>query len=135
MNSLLISLRDGTTIEDALLRIYGFDVEGLEFAWRGAIGAAPQPASAQPTAQPTPTFVPTYVPFAGAQVVVTPTPFAIPTSSPSEPPPQRSGGPPLSLTLMLAAVCCILFLLFAVLGLGIYFAAQKRKGGDNETRA
>ena len=75
MNSLLISLRDGTTIEDALLRIYGFDVEGLEIAWRESIGAAPRPASAQPTAQPTPTFVPTYIPFAGAGMVVTPTPL------------------------------------------------------------
>ena len=132
MNSLLTALRDGTTIDDALLRIYGFDVEGLEADWRKAIGAAPQSTSAQPTAQPTPTFVPTYVPFAGAQVAVTPTPFAIPTSSVSEAAPERTGGPPLSLTLMLAAVCCILFLLFAVLGLGIYLTAKKRKGGANE---
>jgi hypothetical protein len=134
MNFLLTALRDGTTIDEALLRIYGFDVEGLEAAWREAIGAAPRPAPAQPTAQPTPTFVPTYVPFAGAQVATTPTPFVIPTSSVSEAPPDRTGGPPLSLTLMLAAVCCILFLLFAVLGLGIYLTAQKRKGGDNEPR-
>jgi hypothetical protein len=59
MKSLLISLRDGTTIDDALSRVYGFDIDGLEAAWREAVGAKPQPASAQPTAQPTPTFVPT----------------------------------------------------------------------------
>ncbi|MBN1451953.1 MAG: hypothetical protein JW963_13140 [Anaerolineales bacterium] len=133
MNSLLITLRDGTTIDDALIEAYGFDVEGLEDAWRGAIGAAPRLASAQPTAQPTPTFIPTYVPFAGAQVVLTPTPYAIPTSSSTESSPQLSG-PPIALTLMLAAVCCILFLLFAVLGLGIYLSTQKRKGGENEPR-
>ena len=133
MYSLLISLRDGTTIDDALIKVYGFDVEGLEDAWRGAIGAAPQPASAQPTARPTPTFVPTYIPFAGSPVVVTPTLFTVPTSSSGEPPPEGPSGPPIGLTLMLAAVCCILFLLFVVLGLGIYLAAQKRKGGDDET--
>jgi hypothetical protein len=129
MNSLLITLRDGTTIDDALLKVYGFDVEGLEDAWRRAIGATPRPASAQPTAQPTPTFVPTFVPFAEAPVVLTPTPYVIPTSSSAEPAPQPSG-PPIALTLMLAAVCCILFLLFAVLGLGIYLSTQKRKGGQ-----
>jgi hypothetical protein len=133
MYSLLISLRDGTTIDDALIKVYGFDVEGLEDAWRGAIGAPPQPASAQPTARPTPTFVPTYIPFAGAPVAVTPTPFTVPTSSSGEPLPEGPGGPPIALTLMLATVCCILFLLFVVLGLGIYLAAQRRKGGDNET--
>ena len=128
MNSLLITLRDGTTIDDALLKVYGFDVEGLEDAWREAIGATPRPASAQPTAQPTPTFVPTYVPFAEAPVILTPTPYVIPTSSSEEPTPQ-SGGPPITLTLMLAVACCVLFLLLVVLGLGIYLATQKRKGG------
>ncbi|MFL7869331.1 MAG: peptidase MA family metallohydrolase [Anaerolineales bacterium] len=129
MNSLLITLRDGTTIDNALLKVYGFDVEGLEDAWRGAIGAPPRSASAQPTAQPTPTFVPTYVPFAEAPVVLTPTPYVIPTSSSAEPTPQP-GGPPISLTVMLAAACCVLFLLLAVLGLGIYLSTQKRKGGN-----
>ncbi len=134
MNSLLVALRDGTTINDALIKVYGFDIEGLEDAWRISIGAAPRSASVQPTAQPTPTFVPTYVPFAGAPVVLTPTPYVIPTSS-SEGPPEEPGGPPIALTLMLAAVCCLLFLLFAVLGLGIYLSTQKRKGGENEPRA
>jgi len=135
MNALLIALRDGTTVDDALVKVYGFDIEGLEDAWRNSIGAAPQPAAVNPTAQPTPTFVPTYVPFAGVPLAATPTPFAIPTSSSSEPPPEGSNGPPITLTLMLTAVCCVVFLLFAVLGLGIYLSAQKRKGGDNETRA
>ena len=129
MNSLLITLRDGTTIDDALLKIYGFDVEGLEESWRGAIGAAPKTASAQPTVQPTPTFVPTYVPYAGAPLAVTPTPYIVPTSSIEEPLLQPNR-PPLPLTLMLAAVCCILVLLISVLALGAYLAYQKRKG-DN----
>jgi hypothetical protein len=134
MNSLLIALRDGSTVDDALIQVYGFDIDGLENAWREAIGAAPQTASAQPTTQPTPTFVPTYVPFAGAPVIVTPTPYVIPTSSIAQPTPQP-GGPPIELTLMLAAVCCVLVILFGVLGLGAYLAFEKRKGGSNEPGA
>ena len=133
MHPLLITLRDGTTIDEALIKVYGFDVEGLEDAWREAIGAASRPASAQPTIQPTPTFIPTYIPFAGVPVAFTPKPFAIPTSSASEPLQERTSSQPLALTLMLVAVCCILILLFAVLGLGIYLAVQKRKGGNNAT--
>lgn len=134
MNALLIALRDGTTVDDALLTVYGFDIDGLDNAWREAVGAAPQTASAQPTTQPPPTFVPTYVPFAGAPLVVTPTPHAIPTSSSAEPQTQPNG-PPFTLTLMLAAVCCVLVLLIGVLALGAYLASQKRKGDDNEPGA
>lgn len=134
MNSLLIALRDGTTVEEALLQVYGFDIDGLENAWREAVGATPKTASAQPTVQPTPTFVPTYVPFAGAPLAVTPTSYAVPTSSSVERPPQ-SNGPPLPLTLMLAAICCILILIIGVLALGAFLASQNRKGDDNEPGA
>ena len=134
MNSLLVALRDGSTVEDALMQVYGFDIDGLENAWRESIGAAPQAASAQPTVQPSPTFVPTYVPFAGAPVIVTPTPYVIPASSSAQPTPQQ-GSPPIRLTLMLAAVCCVLVILFGVLGLGAYLAFQKRKGDSNEPGA
>jgi hypothetical protein len=134
MNSLLIALRDGATVDDALQGVYGFNIEGLEDAWRTSIGAAPRPASVNPTAQPTPTIVPTYVPFSGASLVVTPTPYAVPTSSSIESPPQRNG-PPISLTLILISVCCVLILLVGVLGLGAYLASQKNKGDRNEPRA
>jgi hypothetical protein len=134
MNSLLITLRDGTTVDDALLEVYGFDIDGLENAWREAVGATQATASAQPTAQPTPTFVPTYVPFAGAPLAVTPTPYVIPTSSSAEQPPQQNG-PPLPLTLMLAAVCCVLVLLIGVLALGAYLASERNKGENNEPGA
>ena len=125
MNSLLVTLRDGTTIDDALMETYGFDVDGLENGWRNSVGAAPRTASAQPTAQPTPTFVPTYIPYAGAPLVVTLTPYAVPTSS-SRAPTAQPGSPPIALTVALLAVCCVVFLLFVVLGLGIYFSTRKR---------
>ena len=81
LTELLTALRDAKPIDDALLEIYGFDSDGLEDAWRQSVGAAPRAVSAQATAMPTPTFVPTYVPVAGIPLAVTPTPYAIPTSS------------------------------------------------------
>ncbi|NJC95039.1 MAG: hypothetical protein C3F07_06170 [Anaerolineales bacterium] len=136
MTALLISLRDGATIDDALTNIYSFNVEGLEDAWRKAIQAQPRSASAQPTAQPTPTFVPTIVPISGAPLsnqLMTPTP--IPTSSFGEPSttgtPTTQNRPPLALTLALLGTCCILLLLIGVIALGIFVRAQNRKGGNN----
>lgn len=109
MTALLVALRDGSTIDDALTQVYGFNVDGLEDAWRKAIGAAPRAAEAQPTAIVTPTFVPTIVPISGA-------PF------PST--------PPLSLTLLLLLTCCSVGLVLGVLALGFIVAMQKRKGGN-----
>ena len=138
MNALLIALRDGTTIDSALLKVYGFDVEGLETAWRDAIHASPQLASAQPTAQPAPTFVPTYVPFAGAALSISPTPYAIPTSSAngeSNQPSLLSSGDDFSAStiIFVALCCCGISLLLIALGLIIFFVVRKRKGDDNET--
>ena len=98
-----------------------------------SLASIPRTAAAvrEPTAQPTPTIVPTYVPFAGAPVVFTPTPNAIPTPFSAEPLPQPNS-PPIPLTLMLAAACCILVLLISVLGLGVYLASEKRKGENDE---
>jgi len=135
MNALLAALRDGATIDDALRDIYGFDVEGLEDAWRAAVGAAPRPASAQATAQPTPTFVPTYIPYAGAPLAITPTPFVVPTSSVSDTTPTLAGeGPPVILIIVLAVLCCLLFLLFVVIVLGVVLAARKQKGDSHASK-
>ena len=136
MTDLLTSLRDGATIDDALMNTYGFNVEGLEDAWRKAIGAAQRSLSAEPTAQPTPTFVPTIVPISGAPVVKqvsTPTP--LPTSSfnptsTAEPSTTRNL-PPTWLTVFLLASCCILFLLIGVIALGFILRRNNRKGGNN----
>lgn len=68
LNDLLLALRDGASVDEALLSVYGFDADGLEDAWRAHIGAAPRTETAQnPTAsEPTPTFVPTIVPVSSA---------------------------------------------------------------------
>ena len=134
MTALLVALRDGMTIDEALQQTYGFNVEGLEDAWRGAIGAQPRTVGAQPTAQPTPTFVPTILPVSGVALPVQVTPSAIPTSSfatePAGAPIRR--GPPLSLTLMLLGLCCAMSLVVGVFVTGILARNQSARGGKNE---
>ena len=135
MTALLTSLRDGSTIDDALQQTYGFSVDGLEDEWRKAIQAQPRSVSGQPTIQPTPTFVPTIIPISGAPVanqIVTPTP--IPTSSLGAPPTDEStvrGKPPLWLTLFLLGTCCIMIALVGIVVVGFITRSQNRKGGNN----
>jgi hypothetical protein len=76
--ALLRALRDGTAIDDAMQATYGFDVEGLEDAWRAEVGAKPRAAAGRLSATPTPTLVPTFVPIAGV---------VVPTSTPTQAPP------------------------------------------------
>ena len=135
MTSLLIALRDGTSVDDALQKVYRFNVDGLEDAWRASIHAQPRAASAQATAQPTPTFVPTIVPVSGAQLLTTPTPFAVSTSSTSNntpASPTTSSGPPLALTLGLLAFCCVFGLLIGVIILGAIASRERLKGSKHE---
>jgi len=137
MTNLLTSLRDGATIDNALINTYGFDVEGLDDAWRKGIGAKSRAVSSEPTAQPTPTYVPTIVPISGAPLanqIATPTP--IPTSSfdqtPTTEPSSARNLPPIWLTLFLIGSCCILVLLIGVVILGFVVRRNNnRKGGKN----
>jgi hypothetical protein len=135
MTALLVSLRDGTTVDDALVNVYAFDVDGLEDGWRAGIGAKARAAVPNPTATPQPTFVPTIVPVSGVPLAVTPTPFVVPTSSvgdggePSLPGPSGDD-PLLILGIVLGLLCCCL-LVVAIVGLVIYFVSRGRKGGRN----
>jgi hypothetical protein len=135
MTSLLVSLRDGLTIDEALMQSYGFNTEGLEDAWRGAIGAPPRQISpnGQPTIQPSPTFVPTIIPIGGAVSVQQVTSTPIPTSSFSAQPTQTPArtGPPLALTMILLAMCCVFMVLIGIVVLGFVVRSQNRKGGKN----
>ncbi len=132
MNSLLAALRDGTTIDDALRDIYGFNVEGLEAEWRQAIGARPTTVSAQPTALPTPTIVPTIIPIGGDSPVAV-TPMVVPTSSfssPTEPAPTRTLEEiPIVLTLVLLGICCLILLILGGIAIGLVIRNQKKKNG------
>jgi len=135
MTALLTSLRDGLTVDEALLQTYGFNVEGLEDGWREGIGARPRTVSAQPTAQPTPTFVPTIVPVSVFQITGQSTPTAIPTSSfatETSADPATRTGPPLSLTLILLGFCCLFMLVIGVVVLGFIVRRDNTKAGKNE---
>ncbi len=129
MNSLLISLRDGSTIDDGLKSIYGFDVDKLDDKWRESVGAAPRAVSAQPTALAAPTHVPTIVPVSGAPLAVTPTPFAVPTSSTNgtDSDVLPSAGPSTSFVLLTIGFCCIFLLIIGIVILGFMVRAQNKK--------
>ncbi|MBN2386857.1 MAG: hypothetical protein JXB85_07545 [Anaerolineales bacterium] len=82
LNNLLDLLTHGATLDVALETVYGFDVDGLENAWRESIGAPPRAGGAAPTLAATPTIVPTIVPVSGLPGAVTnPTPRPTSTSS------------------------------------------------------
>lgn len=142
MNQLLLSLRDGTTIDAALVKVYGFDVEGLEDAWRAGIGAKARAAAPNPTATPQPTYVPTIVPIGGLPLAVTPTPFVLPTSSVSpqgspstaQPPPQFQGIEEevnrIFLWSGLGLLCCCLLVLVIIVA-AVYFARRGKNGGEH----
>jgi hypothetical protein len=102
MTALLLSLRDGNTIDQALQSAYGFDINGLEDTWRTSIGAAPRVGVSNPTPAFTPTQVPTFVPVGAVPLVP-----AQPTSRPTQAlaivtpsvPVQPPGPPPTSVPL------------------------------------
>ena len=51
---LLDVFKEGSTTDDALMAVYGFDVDGLDALWRASLGLEPQPT-------PTPNLTPTVV--------------------------------------------------------------------------
>ncbi|MFZ6026707.1 MAG: peptidase MA family metallohydrolase [Chloroflexota bacterium] len=75
-------LQQGDTADAALLAVYDFDIDGLETAWRVAIGAKSHAAEQDATPTPSATVIPTYAP-ADAVITLTPTPTATPTRTPT----------------------------------------------------
>lgn len=70
MQELILTLAEGEGYDAALEMVYGFNADGLEVAWRVAIGA--QPRQMPPTATPiSAASIPTVVPLNGAQSVPT----------------------------------------------------------------
>lgn len=72
MQELILTLAEGTGYDEALEAVYGFNVDGLEQAWRQSLGL---PLREIP---PTPTAV-------SAQAIPTIEPFGVPESVPTEP--------------------------------------------------
>jgi hypothetical protein len=146
MNTLLLSLRDGNTIDDALKSVYGLNVDGLDAAWRQSIGATALSGGSLPTPVPTPTNVPTIVPFSGVPVtsytpsLVTPsisTSGATPTPNPrSEPSATPSGKPTMAQRLGISqelllvisfTLLCVLIVIAAVIGLILITLRRKHR--------
>ncbi|MFQ5987478.1 MAG: peptidase MA family metallohydrolase, partial [Dehalococcoidia bacterium] len=55
---LLDVFKEGSSYDDALLQVYGFDMDGLNALWRASLGLEPQPT-------PTPTAIPGGTDFLG----------------------------------------------------------------------
>lgn len=71
MQALILALADGLGYDDALQQTYGFNVDGLDVAWRAAIGAAPRAIPPTPTPLSA-AAIPTTAPLAGLVSVPTP---------------------------------------------------------------
>lgn len=84
MIDLLDALRGGATVDEALQKAYGFDIDGFEDTWRAAIGAQ---ARSGDRAKPTPTRVPTEVPTFAPAVIAQIGPTSAPTRARPSPTP------------------------------------------------
>jgi hypothetical protein len=135
MSQLLTALSDAEPLDAALLKIYGFDIDGLDAAWRESLGLHPLTV-ALATAQPTPTYVPTYIPIEGIPQAITPTPGAIPTSSSAETDDTAVGptggyiSTPFLLTIGMACICIVLSLIIGVVILGVAVRGMRKGGRD-----
>ncbi len=101
-------LREGKTTDEALQRVYGFDQDGLENAWRESVGLPPREV-VEPTATPEEAAAP-----------LTPTP----AQEESRPPAQEdNGGPPV---LAVAIVVLAAVVLAGGLAAGGVIIARRR---------
>ncbi|MEK7312079.1 MAG: peptidase MA family metallohydrolase, partial [Chloroflexota bacterium] len=134
MLDLLRALRDGETLDDAMHRLYGFNIEGFEDAWRAKIGAAPRSAAeVAPTL--TPTIVPTLVPVSSVPIS--------PTLNPTQPLPTAPPPPTLAQILPtaifggdanaprimfggLAAICLSVVCITTIIAVVAAFVARRR---------
>lgn len=85
LQELILTLAQGVDDDAALEAVYGFNVDGLEMAWREAIGAPPRQIPPTPTAIRA-AAVPTVAPLGGPQDVPTPPSAAAP--APAVPTPR-----------------------------------------------
>lgn len=71
MRLLIELLATGEDYDDALETIYGFNIDGLELAWRESIGAPPRQIPATPTPLAA-AAIPTFAPLQAPKTVATP---------------------------------------------------------------
>lgn len=131
------SLRDGVPIDAALTEAYGFDLDGLEDAWRASVGARPRRAEgAAPTPTLPPTPVPTFRPIADAPLAASSVLSSTVTpSSAAQPEPSATAEPtrapdPTSPSTRQANPLTVALFVVLVAGIGlIYFSIQRKRFG------
>jgi hypothetical protein len=136
MRLLLTALSDGKPIDAALDAVYGFNVDGLDAAWRISVGARPlPPEQLQPSL--TPTFVPTFRPLSINPVgtlTESPTSGATgtkPTSAPTAAIQQTPSSGLASLgsreTILVLCACLLCLVLIVVGGAVLILVAARRR--------
>ena len=131
MVRLLDEFRQGAPEDLALQRVYSFDRDGLEAAWRQHIGAPSIPVSGTAQAKPTRTPYPTFIPLGGAY---------LPPAASASPRPSLTAAPTstaenLSSSGQARPGLCVTPAAFGAVGLGILLApVARRRAGSSPGR-
>ena len=125
MQQFVAVLSAGEDYDNALETVYGFNVDGLEQAWRHSIGVADR--AIPPT--PTPLMaaaIPTLHPLAPPQSLPT---TVAPTRNPENTAPDSAAGSNADTTIFLVALtlCCLGFLLLLLLVFVLWRRSRKRR--------
>ncbi len=128
-------LRDGSTVDEALQKVYGFNIDGLEDAWRATMGAQPRAgAGLKPTPTVAPTLVPTFAPVSIERPLVTAppaptTPVVVAQNAVATPAASNTPEPATAATAPTADTGLMAGVVLAVIGLGAIglLAVNRRK--------
>ena len=112
MQELILTLAEGTGYDAALEAVYGFNVDGMEQAWRQSLGL---PLREIP---PTPTAV-------SAQAIPTIEPFGLPESVPTEPAAAATAVPPTTTSNPAGGICNLTAFPLLLVGFGLVLRRRK----------
>lgn len=112
MQELLLTLAEGTGYDAALEVVYGFNVDGLEQAWRESLSLPPREIP------PTPTAV-------SANAVPTIEPFGLPESVPTEPAAAATAVPPTTTGSPAGGICNLTVFPLLLIGFGLVIRRRK----------
>jgi hypothetical protein len=142
MLALLGNLRDGITIDEALKKVYGFDQDGLEDAWRTSVGAKPRSNTSEqvtPTAEGVATTVPTIQPISAVPPATTLSPTVIPPTAPPfegstivpTPSAEKDGTSNTFYILIVVGVCGLCLVGIAIIVVIVLIIRSQKKKGTN----
>ncbi len=133
IRQLLDRLGEGYSYDNALVAALGVDMDGLEEAWREAIGADPM-LKKESAGSPTPMLEATLPPSTSSLVVSTPTPTPIVTATVIPSPSETGILPMLENPGIVIVVCTLGLLCVSVLGLMglLLILLRKRKSASSD---